>query len=243
MTSIETGAGPIRTLVVDDDPSVRRLHESYLTEVPGFVVVASVGNGQAAADVAARADIDLVLLDMNLPDFSGIEVLRRMRSARGSAVDVLVISSARDRVTVRQALSAQVVGYLVKPFTQEAFTQRLSEYRETRARAPLEVGVPLAQGEIDRMLQPSATATAPTVTTEAHRLLPKGLSPATLDRVRARLDAVRATTVAEIADAIGASRATTRRYLDYLQRSGEVDVSHRYGRRGRPELLYRFTAR
>ncbi|WP_404431129.1 response regulator [Microbacterium lacus] len=236
MTAVS--ADLIRTLVVDDDESVRRLHEAYLVDVPGFVVVGSIGHGAGAAEIAGRSDIDLVLLDMNLPDFSGIEVLHRIRAARGSAVDVLVISSARDRVTVRQALSARIVGYLVKPFTQEAFTGRLTQYRDARAAAHAEADLPLGQGEIDRMLQPSAPASpaAPPPVS-----LAKGLSASTLDLVRAQLDPVRATTAAEIADAVGTSRATARRYLDHLQRTGEVDVAHRYGQRGRPELLYRFS--
>lgn len=239
-------AAAVRTLIVDDDPGARRLHEAYVRRLEGFVVVASVGHGSAAAEWAARPDIDLVLLDMNLPDFSGVEVLHRVRTARGSDVDVLVISSATDRTTVRQALSARVVGYLVKPFTAEALHDRLRAYRADRAAAAgPELDVPLAQGEIDGMLRPAAGAPAaasplsPVSSLSQASSLPKGLSQLTLDRVTARLDAIAPRTCAEVAELTGTSAATARRYLDHLVRSGRVDVSHRYGRRGRPEVLYR----
>lgn len=234
-------AQPVRTVVVDDDPGARRLHEAYVRRLVGFEVVASVGHGAAAAEWAARPEVDLVLLDMNLPDFSGVEVLHRMRAARGHAVDVLVISSATDRMTVRQALSARVVGYLVKPFTAEALHERLRAYAADRGRViGPELDVPLAQGEIDGMLR-LPTAPVRTAVPAASDIgpLPKGLSPTTLACVIACLDAVTPVTSTAVAEGTGTSVATARRYLDHLVRSGRADVSHRYGRRGRPEVLYR----
>lgn len=235
------GGTTVRTLVVDDDPGARRLHEAYVRRLTGFEVVASVGHGASAAEWAARPEVDLVLLDMNLPDFSGVEVLRRVRAARGHGVDVLVISSATDRTTVRQALSAHVVGYLVKPFTADALHERLRSYAAARgaAKSP-ELDVPLAQGEIDRMLRPQRTLPRPGPTSEPDAAaLPKGLSAATLAAMIACLDAVTPLTCTAVADSTGTSLATARRYLDHLVRSGRADVAHRYGRRGRPEVLYR----
>lgn len=229
---------PIRTLIVDDDAAVRSLHSRFLRELAGFELVAAVGTGGAGADAAVSAGVDLVLLDMRLPDFSGIEVLHRIREARGSAVDVFVISSARDRTTVRQALSARVVGYLVKPFTEEAFAQRLTEYRETlTAREAAEADVAFGQGEIDTLVRGARPATGAVPTMRSP--LPKGLSEATMQRVLAALGTTQGRTAGEVAEATGTSRGTARRYLDHLVRTGKADLSHRYGRRGRPEVLYR----
>jgi response regulator of citrate/malate metabolism len=247
-------AWTIRTLIVDDDPEVRRLHARYLAGIEGFVLVDSVGRGEAAAAVAARADVDLVLLDINLPGYSGVEVLHRLRETRGGGVDVYVISSARDRHTVRQAVSARVVGFLTKPFTEEAFVRRLTAYRDARIASeprPGEAGVPLGQGEIDKLVAMVAqsgntsvrAADAPGATAGAGPAipagLPKGIAAPTLDAIRTALDPWRPATALEIAAATGASRATVRRYLDHLVDVGAVDVSHRFGRRGRPEVLYR----
>ena len=227
----------IRTLIVDDDPAVLRLHATYLSGIPGFTLVGTVRTGEAAARFAADQRVDLILLDMNLPDFSGVEVLRRLRLVREWDVDVVVISSSRDTFTVRQALAAHVVGYLVKPFTKEAFVERLVDYRDGRPERRAESAVTLGQGEIDGLLG-ARTAPVPT-RTDAAASLPKGLSESTMRLVLDSLSATTPVSVRDIADRSGASRATVRRYLDHLVRTGAVDMSHRFGARGRPEVLYR----
>lgn len=235
----------IRTLIVDDDPAVLRLHSAYVNEVPGFTVVGAVRTGAEGARRAADNNVDLVLLDMNLPDFSGIEVLHRLRMLREWGVDVLVISSARDGFTVRQALAASIFGYLVKPFPKEALVARLEEYRRARQSRPTETLVGLAQGEIDRLIRPM-TGAVPAVAPPGERPgenplsdLPKGLAVSTMQTVLAALHPTAPVSAKAISASSGASRATVRRYLDYLTESGFVTVSHRFGARGRPEILYR----
>lgn len=242
-------ANEIRVLVVDDDPGARRLHSRFVAETPGFALVAAVGTGRAAVEHGAHGGVDLMLLDMRLPDISGVEVLNRLRTLGADSPDVLVISSSRDQVTVRQALAAHVVGYLVKPFTQEALRDRLGVYRaERREREAGDRERPLGQGEIDRLLStgrirvPGAERAAGRSAGEGSpppEELPKGLAEVTLQRVLASLDPVVPVTAAELAERCSISRATARRYLDYLVDAGSIDLSHRYGRRGRPEVLYR----
>ncbi|MFV0434593.1 MAG: response regulator [Leucobacter sp.] len=256
MTSGGTGAIPIRVLVVDDDPGARALHARFVKETPGFSLVAAVGSGIAAVEHGLHGELDLILLDMRLPDISGVEVLYRLRTLGPHSPDVLVITSARDQVTVRQALAAHVVGYIVKPFTKEALQERLAAYRcERREHEVPERDRPLGQGEIDRLLAtgrirlPGASQAAPSNanaggpgaggSSDAASELPKGLAAVTLDRVLATLDPVTPLTAVELAERCSISRATARRYLDYLVETGMIDLAHRYGRRGRPEVLYR----
>lgn len=251
----------IRVLVVDDDPGARALHGRFVSGTPGFSLVGTVGLGEAAIDRGMRSGIDLILLDMRLPDISGVEVLHQLRTFGSRSPDVLVISSSRDQVTVRQALAAHVVGYLVKPFTQEALRARLRQYRaERRERGAAERDRPLAQGEIDRLLAtgrirvPAASghpalagggggsrpgSATPPATAGTLSRLPKGLSEVTLNRVVEALDPVAAISAAELGERCAISRATARRYLDYLVSQGTIDLAHRYGKRGRPEVLYR----
>ncbi|AXL11275.1 response regulator [Microbacterium foliorum] len=236
----------IRVLVVDDDPGARALHGRFIAETPGFDLVGTAGTG-AAALAQATDDVDLLLLDMRLPDISGVEVLHRLRAVDAAGPDVLVISSSRDQVTVRQALAAHVAGYLIKPFTQEVLRRRLEEYATRRsARDGVEQDRPLAQGEVDRLLatgtirvsdrteeRPPAFSPGPTGG------LPKGLADVTLARVIAALDPVTSRSASEIATACALSRATARRYLEHLVATGVIDLAHRYGKRGRPQVLYR----
>lgn len=238
--------GRIRVLVVDDDPGARALHGRFVSGTPGFALVGAVGSGAAAVERGLRGGVDLILLDMRLPDISGVEVLHRLRTLGSRSPDVLVISSSRDRVTVRQALAARVVGYLVKPFTQEALRGRLGVYRaEREARERDERDRPLAQGEIDRLLSTGrirvpapAPPPDPAAPASAGRL-PKGLADVTLSRILGALDPVNAISANELAQRCGISRATARRYLDHLVAEGTIDLAHRYGKRGRPEVLYR----
>lgn len=253
----------IRVLVVDDDPGARRLHGLYVSRAAGFVVIAAVGTGRAALQHSLRGDVDLVLLDMRLPDISGVEVLNRLRTVRHASPDVLVISSSRDQVTVRQALAARVIGYLVKPFTEPALHARLASYRaEHRAADAESREVVLGQGEIDRLQStgridvPASVraargarsapppgdapgAEAGSSSTGGPGALPKGISEVTLRAVLSALDPVTPLSAVELAHRCEISRATARRYLDHLVETGAIDLAHRYGRRGRPEVLYR----
>lgn len=244
-------SGDLRVLVVDDDAGARALHCRFVADTPGFAVAASTGTGLGALEWC-RQGVDLVLLDMRLPDISGVEVLHRLRTLGVESPDVLVISSSRDQVTVRQALAAHVIGYLIKPFTEEVLQQRLQAYA-TRRREREQGGRErtLAQGEIDRLLAtgrthpPSPSDDPPrergrsAATGSSPADLPKGLAAVTLNRIVSALDPVELASTAQVAMDAGVSRATARRYLDHLVATGVIDLAHRYGKRGRPEVLYR----
>ena len=269
MTAPRTGPDT-RVLIVDDDTGARQLHSRFIANAPGFAVVAAVGTGLAAVEHIVHGEVDLVLLDMRLPDISGVEVLNRVRTLGPASPDVLVISASQDRVTVRQALAGQVVGYLVKPFTESALLGRLRVYRSDLARGQARPHdareLPLAQGEIDRLLSTGSVqarrehqgaqriaggqadavqggagqAGRAGLTSQAPGArLPKGISHVTLTEIIDALDPIIPLTSAELAAACAVSSATARRYLDYLVDIGSIDLSHRYGKRGRPEVLYR----
>ncbi|GAA2105988.1 response regulator [Brevibacterium salitolerans] len=226
---------PLRLLIVDDDPGARALHARFAAGLRDFVVADIVATGAQAITRAGRGDIDLVLLDLRLPDVSGIEVLHRLRTLTSGSPDVMVISSSQDRITVRQALAGRVAGYLVKPFTYEVFAERLAVYREEHRHASAEPvrETEFGQEEIDRMLAPRPPQQ------EAATHLPKGISAVTLAKVMEALDPAQSRSAAEVARRCELSRATARRYLDHLVSTGTVDLAHRYGKRGRPEVLYR----
>ncbi|KTR41621.1 response regulator of citrate/malate metabolism [Curtobacterium oceanosedimentum] len=237
-------AGSLRVLVVDDDAGARALHTRWVAATEGFTVVGAVPSGGAAL-AAVEHGVDLVLLDMRLPDISGVEVLHRMHVAGVEDTDVLVVSSSRDQVTVRQALAAHPVGYLLKPFDRDALQDRLRAYAaERRLRDGAQRDVPMGQGDVDRLLATgSVRVVGPTRASAgaSEVALPKGVSATTLGRIVAALDPVTARSADEVAAATGTSRATARRYLDHLVATGAIDLAHRYGRRGRPQVLYRLT--
>ena len=149
----------IRTLVVDDDFMAAAVHRSFAEKVDGFEVVGEATTGGQALALVEELRPDLVLLDVYLPDMSGLEVMRRLRTADAS-VDVIAITSAKDVGVVRGAMQQGVVHYLVKPFTFSTFRERLESYAILKAR--LERIEQADQHEIDRLYALLRTAGAAT---------------------------------------------------------------------------------
>jgi response regulator of citrate/malate metabolism len=217
-------------LVVDDDFMVAKIHTRYLATVNGFAVVATVHTGAEALAALAEFHPDLMLLDVYLPDMTGIEVLRRARQDFPE-VDVIVVTAARELDTVREAMQGGAVSYLVKPFEYEALGERLEHYRRTRA--ALNASNIADQKQIDELFGLSADGSA-----EKEAPLPKGLSRETALAVLAILTQGEAISASECAQLIGLSRVSARRYLEHLERTDVVEVTLKYGV-GRPERRYR----
>jgi response regulator of citrate/malate metabolism len=220
----------IRVLVVDDDFMVAKVHSGFVGRIPGFTVVGVAHNGAAALTAVAELQPDLVLLDIHLPDMSGIEVLRQLREHQPD-IDVLVISAAKEVETVRTALRGGVVNYLLKPFDQDALRNRLEHYAAAHRSLTSTVG----QNELDRLFGSTVQQVRPA----APPRLPKGLSPESADLVAGIL---RATdddlSASECAERTGLSRVSARRYLEYFVEIGRAEVRQRYGAAGRPQRRY-----
>ena len=217
----------IRVLVVEDDPVAADAHELYVNRVPGFTVVAVAHSRAEAVRALDRDEIDLLLLDLYLPDGHGLRLLRSLRAA-GNSADVIAVTSARDLSLVREGVSLGVVQYVLKPFTFATLRDRLVRYAEFRAAA----GEASGQDEVDRAL---GVLRAP----QPNRL-PKGLSAPTLEAVTRVLRASDGVTASAAGAELGISRITARRYLEHLVSVGRAVRSPLYGQVGRPELRYRW---
>lgn len=235
-----TAETDIRVLVVDDEPLTASAHADYVRRVPGFTVAGVAGTGSEALRLikqslgSADARIDLILLDMNLPDTHGLELCRRIRAA-GVDVDVIAITAVREMKVVRASISVGIVQYLIKPFTFALFAEKLATYLDFR-RGFEGSGTLTTQTDVDQTLaafrNPSSSQ------------LSKGLTEETLHHVVELLtDATKALSASEVASALSISRVTARRYLEYLADTGQADRLSRYGTRGRPELEYRLGGR
>ncbi|MEV5823757.1 response regulator transcription factor [Micromonospora harpali] len=176
-------------MVVDDHPMWREGVARDLTEA-GHLVVATSGEGRQAVRVAPAARPDLVVLDLQLPDISGVEVIRGLRAALPE-VRVLMLSASGEQQSVLDAVKAGATGYLVKSAAPAEF---LDAVRRTAAGEP--VFTPglagLVLGEFRRLAAgaggPAASrgtaavdrhADAPRLTdreTEVLRLVAKGMS-------------------------------------------------------------------
>ncbi|MFD4587760.1 response regulator [Streptomyces sp. NPDC058434] len=224
----------MNVLVVDDDFMVAKLHTRYVSATPGFTVAGVAHSGAEALRAVDRLRPDLVLLDIYLPDMDGIGVLRELRAAEEldaerQPVDVLFITAARDAVTVRSALRAGALHYLIKPFSPAALQEQLRHVASLRSR--LESLDEARQEDVDQLF-----GTRP----PGSRELPKGLAAHTADLVdRILREHPEGMSATECAEAGSLSRVSARRYLEYFAETGRAEVTLRYGGTGRPERRYR----
>ncbi|NKX54759.1 response regulator [Arthrobacter mobilis] len=217
----------IKVLIIDDDFMVAKVHAGFVRQMPGFTVAGVAHTGAQALEAVRRLHPDLVLLDIHLPDISGLDLLQQLREA-APELDVLIISAAREMDTVRRALRGGIVHYLMKPFSQEDLRERLEHYQQ--AYRPLAAAKSTAdQSDVNRVFGVSRT----------ERPLPKGCSVETLQLVEQLLRKTETDLSAtEAAELLGTSRVSARRYLEYLSEEGRVEVRLRYGGVGRPERRY-----
>jgi DNA-binding response OmpR family regulator len=111
-----------KILVVDDDEGARELADLVLTQAGYAVLRAS--SGDEAMALLGRIRPDLVLLDINMPVASGIDVLQRMNKAR-LRVPVVMMTANGDQASVWAAMEFGAVDYLLKPFTPQALAARV----------------------------------------------------------------------------------------------------------------------
>jgi DNA-binding NarL/FixJ family response regulator len=104
---------PIRIVIVEDDPASRNMLVSALQAEPDCAVVAEFAEGRAAISAFPHLAPDMVLVDLGLPDISGIDVIRRLKAADANC-DALVVTTFGDERTITTALEAGADGYLLK---------------------------------------------------------------------------------------------------------------------------------
>jgi len=167
----------VRVMVVDDHPMWRDAVARDLTEA-GYLVTAAVGEGGQAVRVAPTARPDVVVLDLQLPDLSGVETIHQLVST-DPAIRVLMLSASGEQQDVLDAVKAGARGYLLKSAGRAEF---LDAVARTAAGEPVFTpglaGLVLA--EYRRLgAVPAPPADTPRLTgreTEVLRLVAKGLS-------------------------------------------------------------------
>lgn len=224
----------IKVLIVEDDPMVREINSKFLSKVDGFELVEVSPNIQGAREVLKESNIDLVLLDVFLPDGNGIELLKWMRSEKIEA-DTILITAENSKRAVEEAFKYGLFDYLVKPFKFNRFKEALENYKGMK-RTFDEVEC-FDQSSIDEhvlYLKKSIQKS------DEDSNYIKGVSAKTYSKIIEYLKEITGEkkTAEEIADAIGLSRVTVRRYLEKMSEEGKVNIIQEYGKIGRPTNFY-----
>jgi two-component system chemotaxis response regulator CheY len=114
-------------LVVDDASAMRRIVRGLLKEL-GFKNIREADNGQVALDELKKRKADLVVSDWNMPEMSGIDLLRAIRSDEAlKNIPVLMVTAEAKKENILAAIQAGVNNYIVKPFNAQTLQEKLNK--------------------------------------------------------------------------------------------------------------------
>ena len=212
-----------QVIIIEDDPMVADIDRQYVEMNRAFRVGQVFRSSADALDLLAGGaqPVDLIILDYYTPAMTGLQFVDRLH-ALGLNPAIIMVTSANEGSIV------QVMDYLVKPFRCERFQQALERFLERKK--SLTGGVD--QQTIDRLIRREEESAAPA--------LEKGLNTGTLERVREffRSYSGPALTSEQIAEQVGLSRITVRRYVGHMAEHGELDSFVDYQTGGRPCIRY-----
>ncbi|GAA4672465.1 response regulator [Gordonia humi] len=218
-----TDPNDIGVLILDDDFRVARLHAAIVDALPGFRVAARAGTVAAARAVFADGvPVDLALLDVYLPDGSGVDLVAEL------PCDCFVVGAESSADAVRRATRSGALTYLIKPFDDTELARRLAGYARYRRL--------LDGGAVDQKQVDDALAAVRFGGRGPDRRAP--VSP-TEERILALFDDGVELFADDVSQRIGIAAPTARRHLAALVAAGALTMSLRYGGTGRPRQVYR----
>jgi response regulator of citrate/malate metabolism len=225
---------PLEVLIVEDNVKISRTHQAFVDKVEGFEVTGIANTIEEAKMLLKTLEPDLILLDIYFAESSGISFLQEIR-AGGQETDVILITAAREVEMLHKALQGGAFDYMIKPVFFERFKESLLNYLKYREQMA-ELGS-LSQEDADRLFRKAAPA-VPSAADD----IPKGIDTVTLNSVLAvfQEDMQIPLSATEVGSAIGVSRTTARKYLEYLISTGILVIHLDYGTKGRPERKYCF---
>lgn len=219
----------INVMIIDDDPMVAEFNRRYVELVDGFRVVKTVHQATSALQELEQQPIDLILLDVFMPGINGLDFLVQLRQAAND-IGVIVISAACDGQSIKKALQFGAADYIIKPFEFERLQTALTTYKQ---RDNLVADSRLSQDDLDRCLLPQPQTDSLPV--------PKGIDRNTLLTAWKQIETIQSSSFSteELAQSIGISRISMRKYLEFLQNINVLKMELVYGTVGRPIYKYR----
>lgn len=212
---------------------VAEINRRYVTSIAGFECAGLASGVSDALLFLEKQGVDLVLLDIFMPGKNGLELLSEIRK-RNRRLDVIVISAASDIENIQAALRLGAVDYLIKPFEFNRLLAALRTYQ--REHQLLKAPMKWTQDKLDQLLLHPAHSQVNSCE------LPKGLTKETLEQVVRAIPEEKDFSTVELADQVGISRVSMRKYLKFLADIGYLSRRLHYRSVGRPIHLYRVDA-
>ena len=224
----------IRTLIIEDDPMVMQINERFLGKVNGYEHIGSVSSLNEAKNMILSLKPELILLDIFFPTGRGVEIIHWLRE-QDLQTDVIFITADRNTKTIEKAFRFGAVDYLIKPFRFDRFEEALIKYKNLRATYAADEN--MDQSSIDNISATMKKKVGPD--SDREKALEEGNQTHhdILDFLR--INKASGFTAQEVADQLGISRITARRYLDELESDGKLELFLEYGKVGRPRNKYR----
>lgn len=223
-----------KVLIVEDDPMVAMINQDYIEMIENFEVIGCVATETDVFKSLKSNKIDLIILDVYLPNSDGLNILKKIREKQ-YLTDVIMVTAANGIEGIKKAMAYGVVDYLVKPFQRNRFNEAVDKFLtknsffETTDRSKKEN---LSQDKIDMFYTKPAMEKLD---------LPKGLHEKTLGRISSLLlkEKNKIWTIREISKELNISNVTIKKYMDYLESIKKITSTTTHGNIGRPEYNYR----
>ncbi len=224
---------PIKVIIAEDDQQIAEIQQRFLERIDGVELVGVANSLDEARDMIQVFQPHLILLDIQFPEGSGLDLLTSIRS-ENTATDVILITAAREVQTLTTALRNGVFDYILKPLNFSRLEASIQKYQEHLEK--LSSIEKFAQSEVDEFIHTSSGVKDQTQSSEA---LPKGIDSITLEAIRQLFkNKTDLFTAENVSQQIGSGRTTARRYLEYLVSKKELIANVSYGTVGRPERRY-----
>ncbi|WP_066894051.1 response regulator [Clostridium nigeriense] len=222
----------IKVFIVEDDPMVKEINKKFLEKLGEFEVVDDASSIEEAKRKVRKIEIDLILLDVFLPDGKGIDFLKWIR-VEELYLDTILITADKCKLSVDEAFKYGAIDYLIKPFKFERFKEALINYKNRFIE--LKNTEDINQNYIDKYILNINIEDKEEVD------LCKGLNLNTYNKVIEFIKNKRneKLTAEEIAKGCGLARVTARRYLEKMVEENKVDIYQEYGKIGRPTNYYK----
>lgn len=221
-----------KVLIVEDDPMVSMINEQFVNRHGEFTVIHKCSDGKGALEYMENNSVDLIILDVFMPYLNGFEMLREIRN-RKIETDVIMVTAADEVEDLKEGLHLGVVDYLVKPFTFERFKIALDKFiaQSSAFKEPGKIN----QKNIDFLIRRKSS----------EDIFPKGINEKTLHMIVEYLMQAgeKWMTCDDIAENVGLTSVTIRRYMSHLSNMGTVTADVDYETGGRPCTKYKIFKR
>ncbi|WP_155590504.1 response regulator [Lysinibacillus cavernae] len=220
----------VKIVIAEDDFRIAQIQEEFLKKIPEVSLVGKALNAKETLKLLQQEEVDLLLLDIYMPDELGTELLHKIREAYPK-VDIIMVTAATEKAMLEKAIRHGVFHYLLKPVTMEKFIEIIEEYKRKKKLFN-------SRDEVDQSIIDSFFGTS-IQTVMNQKSLPSGIDRLTLQKVKEIMTELKGgVSIEEMGEKMGASRTTARRYLEYLVSINVCTTKQDYGIVGRPERKY-----